>query len=81
MSFFLLNYEKINESITELDISWSGLSYDGTVALHRVLTMNKTLQRLNISNCKIEWRSAKLIGEGLKKNSTLQALNVKLNIN
>ena len=58
-------------------MSWSGLSYDGSVALRRVLTVNKVLQRLNISNCNIEWMSAKLISQGLQKNSTLLELNVK----
>ena len=60
----------------ELDISWSGLSYDGSIALRRVLMVNKSLQRLNISNCNIEWISARMISEGLMKNSTLHVLNV-----
>jgi hypothetical protein len=57
-------------------MSWSGLSYDGSIALRRVLITNKTLERLNISNCNIEWISAKMISEGLAKNSTLHVLNV-----
>jgi hypothetical protein len=66
----------VSQSLTELDISWSGLSYDGSVALRRVLIVNKILQRLNISNCHIEWISARVISQGLAKNATLHVLNV-----
>jgi hypothetical protein len=75
--FFLL---KINKTLTEFDISWSSLGYDGSVALRRVLIVNKTLQNINISNCNIDWTCAQLIGQGLEKNSTLNLLNVRLNI-
>jgi len=74
-SFFFL---KINKTLTEFDISWSGLGYDGSVALRRVLIFNKILQSLNISNCNIDWTCAKLISEGLEKNFTLNTLNVRL---
>jgi hypothetical protein len=81
LCLFILFKLKVNTTLTELDISWSGLSYDGSVALRRVLVINKVLQRLNISNCNIEWISAKLISEGLAKNSTLHTLNVRLKTN
>jgi len=64
--------------LTEFDVSWSGLGYDGSVALRRVLLVNKVLQRLNVSNCNIDWTCAKLIGQGLQRNSTLKTLNVSL---
>ena len=67
----------MNTSLRELDLSWNGVSYDGSVALRRVLVMNKSLRHLNISNCNIDWINAKLLTEGLKKNSTLQKLSVK----
>ena len=68
--FFL----KINKTLTEFDISWSNLGYDGSVALRRVLIVNKVLQYLNISNCNIDWTSAKLISDGLERNFTLKYL-------
>ena len=67
----------MNKILTEFDISWSDLGYDGSVALRRVLTVNKVLQSLNISNCNIDWTCAKLISEGLRRNSTLKILNVR----
>ncbi len=68
---------KINKTLKEFDISWSGLGYDGSVALRRVLIVNKVLQSLNLSNCNIDWTCAKLISQGLEKNSTLNILNVR----
>lgn len=73
-------YAKINKTLTEFDVSWSGLGYDGSVALRRVLVVNKTLKRLNVSNCNIDWTCAKLISQGLAKNSTLKVFNVRSKI-
>ena len=70
----------MNKYLTEFDVSWSGLGYDGSVAIRRVLAVNKILQRLNISNCNIDWTCSKLISEGLEKNSTLKILNVRIDI-
>ncbi|CAF4176862.1 unnamed protein product, partial [Rotaria magnacalcarata] len=39
---------EVNQYLTQLDLSWSGLGYDGSVALRRVLIVNKTLENLNI---------------------------------
>lgn len=60
----------------ELDLSWNGVNYDGSVAIHRVLMKNKTLQILNISSCNIDWINAQLIAQGLKRNTTLKTLGV-----
>lgn len=68
---------KVNKTLTDFDLSWSDLGYDGSVALRRTLIVNKVLQNLNLSNCNIDWTCAKLISEGLKKNSTLKTINVR----
>jgi hypothetical protein len=67
----------VNRALTDLDLSWNGLSYNGSVALRRTLSINKTLRNLYASNCNIDWINAKLISEGLAKNNTLRVLNVR----
>ncbi|UJR16067.1 hypothetical protein I4U23_002980 [Adineta vaga] len=85
---FIANASTNNDTLTYLNVGWNLIRSFAAIALFRGIEANRTivdfdiswiLQRLNISNCNIDWTSAKLISEGLQKNSTLDLLNLSFN--
>ena len=59
-----------------IDLSWNGLGYEGILALCGALRTNTTLQIINLSNNRINWKAAEIPGKTLQRNKTLQAVKV-----
>jgi Ran GTPase-activating protein (RanGAP) involved in mRNA processing and transport len=62
--------------LKSIDLSWNGLGYEGILALCEALRTNITLQIINLSNNRINWKAAEILGKTLQRNKTLQALKV-----
>lgn len=65
-----------NTSITNLNVSWNGFGYEGSIALEDVLKDNTSLKVLDLTNNRITWEGVKHVIRGLKANRTLQVLKV-----
>ena len=61
-----------------MNLSWNGLAYEGSLAISRLIDNNEYLQKLDISNNRINWEGATLIAEGLKHNGVLEVLKVRI---
>jgi Ran GTPase-activating protein (RanGAP) involved in mRNA processing and transport len=63
--------------LKSIDLSWNGLGYEGILALCEALRTNTTLQIINLSNNRINWKAAEILGKTLQRNKTLQAIKVR----
>jgi hypothetical protein len=63
--------------LKSIDLSWNGLGYEGILALCEALRTNTTLQIINLSNNRINWKAAEILGKILQRNKTLQALKLR----
>jgi hypothetical protein len=61
-----------------VNLSWNGLSYEGSVAVGDLLKQSPALTHLDISHNRINWKSVLVIAEGLRVNHTLQQLYVSI---
>ena len=64
-----------NTSLKNLDISYSTLGVEESVALAEMLSCNKTLTELNLRGCDIPEAGLREIDKGLLQNTTLTLLS------
>ncbi|CAL1546154.1 unnamed protein product, partial [Lymnaea stagnalis] len=65
-----------NTSIADLDLSWNGIAFEGSLALGESLRSNKSLRRLNLENNRINWDCAPYLSKSLSVNTSLEILEV-----
>ncbi len=75
--FFCCSFQT-NYVLTSLNISWNGLGYEGSLALSEMLKVNRYLLELDAQNCRIDWKGAQFISEGLKRNEALELIRVNV---
>ncbi|GFR70208.1 leucine-rich repeat-containing protein 74B-like [Elysia marginata] len=63
----------------DLDLSWNGIAYEGSLALGSALKQNSTLKRLNLTNNRINWDCAPHLSPALAMNSCLECLELGQN--
>ncbi|KAJ3111995.1 putative aminopeptidase npepl1 [Phlyctochytrium bullatum] len=72
---------KMNSTLERLSLEWNciGLWDSGPKSLADALSINRTLQHLDLRNCKIGPQSAICIAQGLSHNTTLRTLDLRWN--
>jgi hypothetical protein len=65
-----------NESLTDLDVSFTPFGEEEAVAMGAVLRLNATLTRLNLCSAKVGAEGAAALAAGLAANSTLTELDL-----
>jgi len=78
--YVLYTRMKVNTTLVTVDLSYNGLSDDGSVALGRYVRINTKIRHLDVTNNRISATGAKVFSTGLKKNETLDILRVRLHI-
>lgn len=71
-------YLQKNTSIVNLNLSWNGFAFEGSIVLEEALKLNKSIRVLDISNNRINWDGVVYIARGLKSNTTIQMLKVRV---
>ncbi len=62
--------------VTHLNISHNGLGYEGALSMAEMLKVNRYMLEVDARFCRIDWKGALLISQGIKKNSILEVLKV-----
>ena len=73
-----------NTSLEEVDLSWNSQLAEGDseavgCAIERMLTVNRTLKKLNLSNCKLDAAIAIHIFTSLEHNTSLEEVDLSEN--
>ena len=68
-----------NTSLKKLDISGNKLGMEGSVALAKMLSCNKSLTELNLGWCNIPEAGLREIARGLRQNTSLKKLDISGN--
>ncbi|CAH1645833.1 unnamed protein product [Spodoptera littoralis] len=74
----LCTYLSDNVKFRELDLSWNGLDSRIGAAI-KILLLNRNVQKIDLSNNKLQGEAIKLIAQGLNKAKKLQCLNLSFN--
>ena len=67
---------QVNRGLQNVNLSWNGFGFEGSVAIGDMLTMNSTLLSLDISSNRINPPAVMELMRGLTRNKVLQHLKV-----
>ena len=62
--------------LTSINISWNGIGYEGALALSEMLKVNRYMLEVDVRHCRINWKGALLISQGIKQNAILEVFKV-----